>query len=100
MTTPRNDVHRTQRSANPPASPEPILQGFYDATWWALATRYPLVPRKLEELRCDTISPDEFLDLQTQVDDTRRLVQTLGEQLAALCNTVQDLVPSHRAKET
>jgi hypothetical protein len=97
VTTPRNDVHSTPRSADPPARPEP-LHGFYDATWWALATRYPLVARKLEELRCDTISPDEFQELQTHVDATRRVVQTLAEQLAALCKTVQDALASHPAK--
>ncbi len=45
---------------------------FYDDDWQRLFREYPLVARKLEDLRCEVVSYEEFEKLRKRVDQLEK----------------------------
>lgn len=51
---------------------------FYDEAWKELQRQYPLVAKKLEELRCDCTAYDQF---RLEIDALKSEVKTLRWKL-------------------
>jgi len=53
-----------------------MSDNFDDDEWKCLFRQYPLVAKKIETLRCETISYDEFSDLRERVEKLENLKST------------------------
>ncbi len=51
--------------------------GFYDEDWKEIQKTHPLIARKLEELRCETVSHEEFEELMEFVQELAQKVEKL-----------------------
>ena len=56
---------------------------FYDEDFRALRIRYPLVAKKIEELRCETVNFEQF---QEELKKVRNDMRTLAKSLTELLN--------------
>jgi len=50
--------------------------GFYDDDWQRLLRQYPLIARKIEELRCEVVSYEEFEELRKRVKQLEKNTRT------------------------
>jgi len=54
---------------------------FYDDEWWNLQKKYPLVARKISDLRCESLSFEQYDDEQRvllkKVEKLERQVEVL-----------------------
>ena len=58
--------------------------GFYDEDWRAVKIRYPLVAKKIEELRCETVNFEQFEEeLKKLRNDVRGLAKAVMKMLEA-----------------
>ena len=53
------------------------MSEFYDENWLKLQRRYSLVARKLEDLRCEVPSIEEFEELLNYVEELAQKVDNL-----------------------
>ena len=53
------------------------MSEFYDENWRLLQRRYSLVARKLEDLRCEVPSQEEFEELLNYVEEIAKRVENL-----------------------
>jgi len=54
---------------------------FYDDEWWKLQKKHPLVARKIEELRCESLSFEQYEEEQKLVS---KKIEKLERQVAVL----------------
>lgn len=47
---------------------------FYDDDWQQLLRRHPLIAKKIEDLRCEVVSFEEFEELRKRVDQLEKKV--------------------------
>lgn len=58
------------------------MSSFYDDDWMKLCKNYPLVSKKLEELRCETVNYEEFLEEITKIRiDLQKLAKAVMDLL-------------------
>lgn len=53
---------------------------FYDEDWQQLVKEYPLIARKLESLRCEVVSYEEFQELEKRVEQLEKIKGKKGGQ--------------------
>ena len=53
------------------------MSEFYDKNWRLLQRRYSLVARKIEDLRCEVPSQEEFEELLNYVEEIVKRVENL-----------------------
>lgn len=53
---------------------------FYDDVWQRLLRQYPLIARKIEELRCEVVSYEEFEELRKRVKQLEKNTRTHRRQ--------------------
>ena len=58
-----------------------MVLGFYDEAWRQLVNKYPLITRKIEELRCEAVAYEQY---ELEVEALRKDVKELQEKLAEL----------------
>ena len=56
------------------------MSEFYDENWRVLQRRYSLVARKIEDLRCEVPSIEEFEELLSFVEKLAKKVEKLEKQ--------------------
>ena len=56
------------------------MSEFYDENWRELQRRYSLVARKIEDLRCEVPSIEEFEELLSFVEKLAKKVEKLEKQ--------------------
>ena len=60
------------------------MSEFYDENWRLLQRRYSLVARKIEDLRCEVPSIEEFEELLNYVEELAQKVDNLMISLAKI----------------
>ena len=60
------------------------MSEFYDENWLKLQRRYSLVARKIEDLRCEVPSIEEFEELLNYVEELAQKVDNLMISLAKI----------------
>jgi len=61
---------------------------FYDEAWRELSKRYPLIAKKIEELRCESVAYEQYeqetKELQKRFDTLQKEFDTLNTLVGAL----------------